>query len=106
MSISLSRYVDITSGVGAGANVSTRSLNGLIVTGNPLVPTNRFLTFESASDVGTYFGTSSEEYARAVFYFGWISKNITAPQALNFWFWNNNAATASKIFGKPAAYAL
>lgn len=106
MSISLSRYVDITSGIGAGNNVSTRSLSGLVVTGNPLVPSGRFLTLTSASAVGTYFGTASEEYARAVFYFGWVSKNTTAPRALNFWFWNNDAATASKIFGKPATYSL
>ena len=106
MSISLSRYVDITSGIGAGTNVSTRSLSGLVVTGNPLVPSGRFLTLTSAAAVGTYFGTSSEEYARSVFYFGWVSKNTTAPRALNFWFWNDDAATASLIFGKPATYSL
>ena len=106
MAIALSRYVDITSGVGAGNNVSTRSLSGLVVTGNPLAPSGQFLTFSSAADVGTYFGTSSEEYARAVFYFGWVSKNIRSPRALNFWSWNDNSAAGSKIFGKPQAFSL
>lgn len=106
MPINISNYVDITSGIGAASNVPTRNLGAMIVTGNALVPTGVIKTFTSAADVGTYFGTSSEEYARAVFYFGWVSKNKTAPQQISFWFWNNDAATASKIFGKPATYAL
>jgi hypothetical protein len=35
---------------------------------------------DNATDVGTYFGTTSPEYLRAVFYFGFISKLITAPK--------------------------
>ena len=80
-------------------------MGGLIITGNPLVPTGALLNFSSAAAVGTYFGTSSEEYARAVFYFGWISKNITAPNQLSFWNWNNDAATDSLIFGEPGSYS-
>ena len=105
MPINFADYVDITSGVGAANIVPNRSLGGLLVTENPLVPTGQILTFTNAADVGTYFGTSSVEYARAVFYFGFVSKSITAPQPLSFWFWPN-VATASLIFGKPATYAL
>lgn len=106
MAINLSRYIDITSGIGAGANIGTRNLGALIITGNSLVPTGQFLSFTSAADVGTYFGTSSEAYKRAVFYFGWVSKSIQSPKQLSFWFWNNDTATASLIFGAPATYAL
>ena len=66
MPVSISRYIDITSGVGAGSAVPTRNLGGLIVTGNNLCPTGSFVSFTSASDVGDFFGTSSDEYARAV----------------------------------------
>ncbi|OWK39551.1 Phage protein [Fimbriiglobus ruber] len=56
--------------------------------------------------MGTYFGTGSEEYARAEFYFGWVSKNITAPQQISFWFWNDDVATADLIYGASGTYAL
>jgi hypothetical protein len=101
MAINISNYVDITSGVGAASQVPTRSLGGMIVTGNSLCPTGTILNFTSADDVGTHFGTTSEEYERAVFYFGWVSKNITSPQQLGFYFWNNDADTADLIFGAP-----
>jgi hypothetical protein len=106
MAISLSNYVNITSGVGGATAVSSRNLGGMVITDNALCPTGAMLGFSTASSVGDYFGTTSEEYARAVFYFGWISKNISQPQKLNFYFWNENAATGSKIFGKKATYAL
>ena len=106
MPVSFSRYVDITSGIGAGASVSTRNLGALIVTNNPLVPTNTLVTFTSAAQVGQYFGTTGEEYARAVFYFGWVSKAITTPSQLSFWFWNANAATGSLIYGVSPPSAL
>src|SRR4051794_24826294 len=106
MSISLSRYVDIASVVGAGAHVSVPNLGALIITRNDPVPTGKFISFNSADEVGDYFGTSSEEYLRSLFYFGWINKQGSAPNQLDFWFWNNDAATPSRIFGKPATYAL
>lgn len=106
MAISMSKYVDITSGVGAAESVGTRNLGALVISSNSLIPSGSIVSFTSAADVGDYFGTASEEYARAVFYFGWISKEITTPAILSFWFWNNDVATASHIFGKPASYAL
>ncbi len=105
MSISFTRYVEITSGVGAAGAVRERELIGRFFTENPLVPTGSTVEFENADDVKTYFGSASEEYARAAFYFGWISKNITAPQKLGFARWAN-VAVASQIFGKPATYSL
>ena len=84
MSISLSRYFDITSNLAGQSTVVTRQLIGRFFTGNTLLPVGTFLEFTSASDVGVYFGTSSEEYYRALFYFSWISKENTYPQAIQF----------------------
>lgn len=106
MSIDISRYIRVTSGVGAGANLGIRQLNGLLVTANPLCPTGTFLSFASAAEVGSVFGTTSEEYDRAAFYFGWVSKNVNAPQALDFWFWNEDADVPSRIYGKPNSAPL
>ena len=101
MSIPIINFIDVTSGVGGATVVPTRNLGAMIVSINPLVPTGQIISFTSAADVGDYFGTSSGEYARAVFYFGWVSKQITAPALLSFWFWNSDAATADLIFGVP-----
>lgn len=106
MPISLSRYVDITSGIGAAENVSTRNLGAMVITGNPLVPTGTLVSFNSASEVLSYFGPNSEEYARALFYFGWVSKNITQANQLSFYNWNDDAATGSLIFGVQQQFTL
>lgn len=105
MSISLSRYVDITSSVGAGASVAMRDLIGRFFTSNPLVPTHSYVEFDSADEVLNYFGSTSEEYARSAFYFGWISKNGTRPQKISFARWANTSV-GSTIYGKVANYAV
>jgi len=87
VSISLSRYINITSQVGAGNVVPTRDLIGRLFTDNNLLPPGTFLQFSNAADVGSYFGVTSEEYYRAVFYFGWVSKNLEQPQAIQFARW-------------------
>lgn len=104
MPISLQRYVDITSGVGAANNVGTRQLIGRFFDDNSLIPTNSQVTFDNAADVLSYFGTG-EEYNRAVQYFGWISKNITSPQALSFARWNSSASPP-EIFGAKGPQTL
>lgn len=106
MSISQSRYVSITSGVEGSPQIPNRSFGALIISINALVPTGTFLNFTSANAVGLYFGFSSGEYYRAVYYFSFVSKNITQPAILSFWFWNNDAATGSLIYGAQAAYAV
>lgn len=106
MSIPIINFVDVTSGVGGASQVPTRNFGALVISINPLIPTGQIISFIDAADVGTYFGTASGEYARAEFYFGWVSKNITAPQMLSFWFWNQDAATGSLIYGIEATYSL
>lgn len=105
MAISIKRYIDITSGVGAGADVATRELIARFFSINPLIPTGSFIEFDSAEEVSAYFGSASEEYTRAVFYFGWISKNITTPQKISFARWVD-AAAAPRIYGNSAAQSL
>ena len=87
MAISITRYVDITSVVGGSSIVPTRLLIGRFFTNNPLLPANTFVQFNTSAEVGTYFGFMSEEYYRASFYFNWISKNGTQPQAIQFARW-------------------
>lgn len=110
MPISLSRYIDITSGVGAGTAVGTRQLGGQFFDDNPLIPSNGQITFSGGSpatltaEVLAYFG-AGEEYNRAVQYFGWVSKNITAPKALTYARWNS-IACAPVIFGAEGPQLL
>lgn len=84
MAISFKRYVDITSGVAGSGGVRKRDLIGRIFSTNDLIPTKSFIEFDNADDVATYFGSASEEYARAAFYFGWIGKNITKAKKIAF----------------------
>jgi len=105
MAISFQKYVDITSGVGGNGAVRQRDLILRIFTINPLVPTGSMVTMESASDVSDYFGSTSEEYLRAAFYFGWISKNITRPRKITFARWVNTAVEP-RLYGDKGAQSL
>lgn len=84
MSITLRKYVDIVSGVGGAAAVAARDLIGRLFTSSPLLPTGSFVEMTTAEDVAAYFGTNSPEYARAVFYFGWISPRISRARRISF----------------------
>ena len=109
MSISITRYVDITSGVGGASVVAQRSLVARIFTGSTLVPPQTFVSFKTAAAVGSYFGTGSEEYLRAVFYFSFISKLITVPQALQFARWtteNSAPSVVSSVSNVPADFSV
>lgn len=98
MAISISKYVDITSGVGGSGAVRQRDLIGRLFTTDPRVPVDALVEVTSADDAATYFGSASEEYKRAVFYFGFISKAITAPKKLQFARWAQ-AASEPRIYG-------
>ena len=105
MSIALKNYVNITSGLGAGAVVPTRKLVGRLFTDNVLLPPRSFVSFTTASQVGAYFGTTSEEYYRAVFYFGWISKNLTTPDSIQYARWVD-VAQNPMIFSADNGFTL
>lgn len=102
MAISFTRYVAITSGVGGGAAVRQRDLILRLFTTSERVPADAVVEMENAADVAAYFGIASAEYLRALFYFGFISKNITRPEKISFSRWAD-AQTSAKIFGSKAA---
>lgn len=105
MAISFRKYVDIVSGIGAGAAVRRRDLIGRIFSTNPLIPTKSLVEFDDVESVGEYFGTDSDEYKRASFYFGWISKNITRAKKIAFARWAD-VAVAARIYGDKSAKVL
>ena len=98
MPISFDRYVRITSGVGAGAAVRRRDLIARFFTTSSLVPAKTIVEFTSPDDVGDYFGTTSAEFLRSQFYFGFVSKIITRPKRISFARWVNSPS-APMIFG-------
>lgn len=103
--ISQSRYVNIVSGVGAGAAVAQRQLIMRLMTQNNLLPPGLVAEFSTAAAVGAYFGTSSEEYYRALAYFSFVSKSITSPQLISYARWVSTAI-APMIVGDTIAKVL
>ena len=106
MSISMTRYVDITSGVGGAAVAGARDLCGRVVINDLLCPNQSILEFTSAADVADYFGVSSIAYLQAVFYFGFTSKLISRPKKIQFFYWNGNVANEPRIYGGKTAKVL
>lgn len=84
MPININNYVNITSSVGGSTLVAQRQLIGRVFTDNYLLPQNTYMQFSNAAAVGSYFGTSSTEYLRASYYFGFINKQSQSPQAISF----------------------
>lgn len=101
MAINSKKYVQITSGVGGAPVVGARELLNRIFTTNELVPTGSVLKFSDLESVLDYFGSSSEEYKRAVQYFGFLSKSITSPSNINYARWAD-ADTSAQVFGAEA----
>lgn len=84
MAIPQTRYVKITSGVGAVAAATNRELIARLFTSNALAPMGSVLEFTSLAAVGEYFGTTSNEYLFSAKYFGWVSKDIRVANKISF----------------------
>ena len=82
MTIPFSKYVRITSGVGASVGVRQRDLIGRLFTASAIVSPNAVLEFTDAASVGDYFGTTSGEYLRAAWYLSLI--HISEPTRPRF----------------------
>lgn len=108
MSISIKKYVDITSGVAAGASVKERELIMRLFTNNVLVPAGTIVEMTELSDVGTFFGTDSEEYKRASPYFGFVSKLITKASKISFAHYDSATPSAPPLIvgGTPSSLAI
>ncbi len=106
MPINIDYYVNITSGVGAAEEIPARQLIPLFFDDNPLIPSGGYVNFpnlnDGAANVRAYFGSDSEEYERAAFAFGWVSKSIQQVPSISFARWNS-AACAPVIYGDPNA---
>ncbi|CNK64846.1 Protein of uncharacterised function (DUF3383) [Yersinia pseudotuberculosis] len=105
MSIDLSKYVDIISGVGGGNSVRARELILRIFSRNNLISPDSILEFNNANNVLSYFGVESEEYKRAVKYFSYISPSIVQPSKISF-ARDQREISDSLFLGKSGAYKL
>ncbi|MDK64474.1 DUF3383 family protein [Salmonella enterica] len=100
MPIPLSKDVQINPGVLAVAGNAV-DLNGLLLTGNPLLPVGGVVPFSSPDDVAAYFGALSDEYARAQLYFQGFKNATKTPGQLLFSRFNL-AASAAAVLGYAA----
>ena len=98
MAIAFTKYVDITSGVGGVSQVAERDLIARLFTQNSLVPSGGVIEFTDAASVLAYFGATSQEYLRALFYFNFVSQKITSPEKISYAFWSDTD-TPPAIFG-------
>lgn len=98
MTISIKRYVDITSGVGGQSAVPQREFGLRQFTQNTLVPAGAVVSFTSLDDVQAFFGAATDESKVAEKYFGFVSKQITSPTRMSVVRWHP-AAVAPAIYG-------
>lgn len=103
--ISQKRYVNIVSGVGAGAVAAERKLIMRVMTRNPMLPPGLVFEFSDVNVVADFFGMQSEEYRRAAKYFAFINKNIQAPRTIAFARWVSEAIP-SMVVGDSMAKSL
>ncbi len=106
MSISIERYVSITSGVAGAQAVAQRELIGLRFSTDPKVPVGSHVVVANATDAGEYFGTSSDEYKFAAQYFGYTSP-APASRAEKLRFAAHvDVARPARIYGEDVATTL
>jgi len=84
VTIRFSKYVRITSGVGGNAAVRQRDLIGRVFSSAAILSPDSIIEFADANSVGEYFGFESDEYARAAFYFSYISATLGVPQRIGY----------------------
>lgn len=68
--------------------------NGVVLDSNDTIPSDTPLAFASATEVGEYFGTSSDEYKFAGTYFGGFDNSQVKPATLYFYRLNSGATNA------------
>ena len=106
MSISIERYVSITSGVTGAQAVAQRELIGLRFSTDPKVPVGSHVVVANADDALNYFGAASDEYKFAVQYFGYTSPPpASKPERLRFAALVDVARPA-RIYGEDVATTL
>ena len=88
--ISANRLVTIQGGA-ISSNFTPLTMAGLILTKNPIAPFNTVLSFSSLTEVGNYFGISSNEYNYATNYFKGYTGSLNTPKYLLFSFYTVTA---------------
>lgn len=106
MSISIERYVSITSGVAGAQAVAQRELIGLRFSTDPRVPVGAHVVVANAGDALDYFGATSDEYKFAVQYFGYTSPApASKPEKLRFAA-HVDVDRPARIYGEDVATTL
>jgi len=83
MTIPASEIVNVLPGVLTAGGAAVE-LNGLMLTNNTAIPLGTVAQYASASDVGAFFGLSSDEYAMASVYFAGFNNSTQKPGNLLF----------------------
>lgn len=96
-SIPLSEYINIESRT-LRSDVVQQELIGRLFTTNPLLKTGAVSEAKSANEVKDFFGSQSEEYKRAKFYFEYVTLSLTSPSKLTFARWVD-VDVPPRIFG-------
>lgn len=100
MTISIDRYVSITSVVGGATAVRQRELIGRIYTDSVYANPTTSKEFTSAKSVAEWFGGESIEARIALAYFGFVTKSATRPSKMSFAAWRPAGADAIIIGGR------
>lgn len=87
MSISITKYIDITSGAGGAAAVANRLLIGRYVTTSSALLPGEVANFSDLDAVGVRFSANSPEYVAASKYFAFVSKITTSAPSLSMARW-------------------
>lgn len=83
MTIPVAQIVQVNPGV-LSASGAAVDINGLLLTHSTYPPIGTVPGFASPTDVGTYFGTASQEFALATIYFNGYDNSTAKPGMLYF----------------------
>ena len=108
MPISFNKYINIVSGVGGAAQAATRDLTFRLFTTSGEVFPDVIAEFsrDQLGDIADLFGSGSEEYQRALFYFGFVSKSLSQPKSISYVRWANNGTPPIIHGSAPATIAV
>lgn len=108
--ISFSRYINITSGVGAGQGVRRRDFILRVVTDSTLFEAGMTYEFANIDALSFFLGAGYQdmpEYKRAQIYFGFVNKNVQRPKKISFTrYISTTGGTAPKIVGDTSAKSI
>lgn len=87
---SISKIIDIQSQA-ISSNSNGFNLAGMVLDKNTIIPNKTILTFTSALQVSNYFGSSSDEYKYAQYYFNTYTTNTNRPAFIKYYYFATEA---------------